>query len=83
MWEMSGDKWGYSAIDPSEREKWYNTQWFVWWIMHRQQTDKNGKVRYSAAYPTGRERFCISLEFRVPGMISSDYLSNRREEACE
>jgi len=24
--------------------------------MHRQQTDRNDKVRYSAAYPTGAER---------------------------
>ena len=24
---------------------------------------ENGKVRYSAAYPMGAERFCVSLEF--------------------
>ena len=44
---------------PLPHSFWYNTQWLVWWIMHRQQTDRNGKVRCSAAYPTGAERFAL------------------------
>ena len=43
--------------------------------MHRQQIDRDGKVRYSAAYPTGAER-CVALPKEGADSSSSAILSS-------
>lgn len=73
-------RWGLSP--QSLKGKWYDTQCFVWWIMYRQQVDRNGKVRCSVAYHTGVERFAfLSASMGAASMGLTPWKSHRCCEA--
>ena len=57
---------GIAAVMTQAPQKWYNMRYIdMSGSLPMRRRVENAKVRYSAAYPTGRERFCISLEFEV------------------